>query len=98
LTADELELVPNGLDALEYWEAVFSLPRDNGEVFIPGDVPLADDRYWRGAEPSAEESEAIGQVGRCRMPGRVVALDRRTWPVSDCWYVLPPDQRRRRRD
>lgn len=38
LTAEELDILIDGLDALEYWELGDQLPRNNGEVFIPGDM------------------------------------------------------------
>ena len=67
LTAEELDLLIHGLDALEYWELGDRLPRNNGEVFIPGDMPPEHDRYW-GPEPDPSEDaqEAIEQVRRCR--------------------------------
>jgi hypothetical protein len=84
LAADELALLIDALDALEYWEAGFALPRNNGEVFIPGDLLMADDRYWGpGTLPSPEEREAIEQVRRCRRLStafRLVALSAEASP------------------
>lgn len=55
------------LDAYEYWQLGDSLPRNNGEVFIPGDLPSDEDRYW-GPEPEVGDAaaEAIEQVRACR--------------------------------
>lgn len=67
LTSDEIAILIEALDAYEYWQLGDTLPRDNGEVFIPGDLPPEEDRYW-GPDPDAgdAEAEAIEQVRACR--------------------------------
>lgn len=67
LTAAEVSMLIEALDAHEYWQLGDPLPRNNGEVFIPGDLPPDEDRYW-GPEPevSEVEAEAIEQVVACR--------------------------------
>lgn len=57
----------DALDAYEYWQLADNLPRNNGDVFIPGDLPPDEDRYW-GEDPEVTdtESEAIEQVRGCR--------------------------------
>jgi hypothetical protein len=67
LTAAEVSMLIEALDAYEYWQLGDSLPRNNGEVFVPGDLPPAEDRYW-GPEPEVgdAEAEAIEQVRACR--------------------------------
>ena len=83
LTQEDINLLVEALDAYEYWEAGDPLPRNNGSVFIPGDLRPEDDRYW-GAEPSPNETEleAIERVQACRDLGdrlaaiRDVATDR----------------------
>jgi hypothetical protein len=58
LSLDEVALLIEALDAYEYWELGDSLPRNNGAVFIPGDLrPEEDDRYW-GTSPSPDDAEA----------------------------------------
>ncbi len=78
LTAEELDILIDGLDALEYWELGDRLPRNNGEVFIPGDMPPEHDRYWRPEpDPSEDAQEAIEQVRRCRaLAHRLRAIER----------------------
>jgi hypothetical protein len=63
--ADICRLV-DGLDAHEYWELGDRLPRNNGEVFVPGDLDPGPDRYWDGVVPTAEQQEAIQEVRACR--------------------------------
>jgi hypothetical protein len=63
--ADICSLV-DALDAHEYWQLGDLLPRNNGEVWIPGDLPAGDDRYWDGLEPTPEQQEAIDEVRACR--------------------------------
>lgn len=67
LTATEVSVLIEALDAYEYWQLGDALPRNNGEVFIPGDLPPDEDRYW-GPEPEVGEvqAEAIEQVRACR--------------------------------
>src|SRR5690242_5783575 len=67
LTPAEVEMLIEALDALEYWQFGDVLPRNDGFVFIPGDVSPEADRYW-GPDPqiSMEQTEAIDQVRRCR--------------------------------
>jgi hypothetical protein len=64
--ADIVTLI-DALDAYEYWQLGDELPRNNGEVFVPGDLPSDCDRYW-GADPKPDEQqqEAIEQVKACR--------------------------------
>lgn len=52
----------DGLDAHEYWELGDLLPRNDGEVFIPGDLDPGPDRYWDGVVPTREQREAIDEV------------------------------------
>jgi hypothetical protein len=56
----------DGLDAHEYWELGDRLPRNNGEVFIPGDLDPGPDRYWDGVVPTREQEEVIDEVRACR--------------------------------
>jgi hypothetical protein len=67
LAAAEISMLIEALDAYEYWQLGDPLPRNNGEVFIPGDLPPDEDRYW-GPEPEVGEveAEAIEQVRACR--------------------------------
>src|SRR5690606_20447511 len=67
LAAAEVSMLIEALDAYEYWQLGDPLPRNNGEVFIPGDLPPDEDRYW-GREPEVGEveAEAIEQVRACR--------------------------------
>lgn len=67
LSAAEVSMLIEALDAYEYWQLGDPLPRNNGEVFIPGDLPPDEDRYW-GPEPEVGEveAEAIEQVRACR--------------------------------
>jgi hypothetical protein len=67
LRPEDLVTLIDALDAYEYWQLGDVLPRNNGEVFIPGDLPPDDDRYW-GAVPKPDElqQEAIEQVKVCR--------------------------------
>jgi hypothetical protein len=64
-TADICRLA-DGLDAHEYWELGDLLPRNNGEVFIPGDLHPGPDRYWDGVVPTREQQDAIDEVRACR--------------------------------
>lgn len=67
LAAAEVSMLIEALDAYEYWQLGGPLPRNNGEVFVPGDLPPDEDRYW-GPEPEVGdvEAEAIEQVRACR--------------------------------
>ena len=67
LSISDVYVLLEGLDAYEYWELGDVLPRNNGAVFIPGDIEPESDRYW-GPEPelSAEQAEAIEAVHECR--------------------------------
>src|SRR5262249_53307932 len=66
LTPEDITLLVDALDAYEYWEIGDSLPRNNGSVFIPGDLRAEDDRYW-GQSPSPDDAEleAIDRVRAC---------------------------------
>jgi len=65
LSASELSLLIEGLDAYEYWQLGDVLPRNNGAVFLPDDD--FGDRYWdQDEEPTEEQREAIEAVRRCR--------------------------------
>ena len=64
-SADVMRLV-DALDSHEYWQLGEVLPRNNGEVWIPGDLPEGEDRYWDGVSFSPEEQAAIDEVGACR--------------------------------
>jgi hypothetical protein len=67
LSISDVLLLIEGLDAYEYWQLGDVLPRNNGAVFIPGDLDPEFDHYW-GPEPqpSAAQAEAIDQVRTCR--------------------------------
>jgi hypothetical protein len=67
LSRDHIVTLIDAFDAYEYWQLGDVLPRNNGEVFIPGDLLPDRDRYW-GAEPQPDEQqhEAIEQVKVCR--------------------------------
>lgn len=65
LSASELYLLMEGLDAYEYWQLGDVRPRNNGMVFLP-DEPYGD-RYWSpGQVPTDEQRGAIDEVRRCR--------------------------------
>lgn len=66
LSAADIWRLADGLDAHEYWELGDVLPRNNGEVFIPGDLAPGPDRYWDGVTLTAEQQEAIAAVRACR--------------------------------
>lgn len=67
LSLDDVTLLIEALDAYEYWELGDSLPRNNGAVFVPGDLRPEDDRYW-GTSPAPDDAEveAIERVRACR--------------------------------
>ena len=66
LSAADIERLASGLDAHEYWELGDLLPRNNGEVFIPGDLAPGLDQYWDGVVPTSEQQEVISEVRACR--------------------------------
>lgn len=67
LLLDDVTLLIEALDAYESWELGDSFPRNNGAVFIPGDLRPEDDRYWGpSASPDDAEVEAIERVRACR--------------------------------
>lgn len=66
LSVADICRLADGLDAYEYWELGDLLPRNNGEVFIPGDLAPGPDRYWDGVVPIPEQQEAIDEVMACR--------------------------------
>jgi hypothetical protein len=66
LSEDDLALLLDALDSHEYWQLGDILPRNNGEVWIPGDSVDEVDRYWADDEPSADQEHAIEAVRRCR--------------------------------
>lgn len=67
LSTVDVYLLIEGLDAYEYWQLGDVLPRNNGAVWIPGDLDPDFDHYW-GGEPhvSAEQAGAIKGVRDCR--------------------------------
>ncbi len=67
-------MICDALDSHEYWQLGDELPRNDGCVFIPGDVLGDDDRYWNGREPSADELIAIDEVKLCRAIAERLAL------------------------
>lgn len=72
LSEDDLALLLDALDSHEYWQLGDILPRNNGEVWIPGDSVDDVDRYWADDEPSAAQEEAVEAVRRCRaLAGRL---------------------------
>lgn len=79
LSLDDVTVLIEALDAYEYWELGDSLPRNNGSVFIPGDLRPENDRYW-GAAPSPDDAEveAIERVQSCRDSSDRLAAARRT--------------------
>lgn len=81
LSVDDLTLLVDALDAYEYWELGDSLPRNDGAVFIPGDLRPEDDRYW-GPSPSPDDAEvdAIERVRACRDLSDRLAVVRNIYP------------------
>lgn len=67
LSPQELTLLREALEAYEYWQLGDVLPRNNGAVWIPGDLVGSPDPYWddRG-DLSATELEAIEAVRETR--------------------------------
>lgn len=66
LSAGDVWRLAEALDSHEYWQLGDVLPRNNGEVWIPGDLPSGHDRYWDGVAITAEQREAIDEVRACR--------------------------------
>ena len=64
LSPDDVELLLDGLQALEYWEYAteLDLPRRNGQVFLPEDDPTC----WRRTTVGDDEAVAIEQIRRIR--------------------------------
>ena len=62
----DLLLLREALDTYEYWDLGDKLPRNNGAVWIPGDLLGDEDHYWKGIEPSPAQSEAIEAVREVR--------------------------------
>jgi len=78
LSIEDLVLLCEALDAYEYWQLGDKLPRNNGAVWIPGDLLSDEDRYWGDREPSATQQETIEEVREvrnlaARLLGRTVA-------------------------
>ena len=69
LTPAEIALLVDALDAYEYWLLGDILPRNNGAVFVPGDM-LEDDRFWGDSAISPTEAHAIEQVRESRRLAR----------------------------
>lgn len=76
VTPDDLELLLDGLHALEYWDYAteLDLPRRNGQVFLPED----DASCWQRVDIGADEATALEQIRRIRALARRVssAVDR----------------------
>jgi hypothetical protein len=67
LSLREVALLTEALDAYEYWQLGDALPRNNGAVWIPGDLLGSQDPYWDDhGDLSATEIEAIVAVRECR--------------------------------
>ncbi|HEY1739642.1 MAG TPA: hypothetical protein VGI86_13070 [Acidimicrobiia bacterium] len=64
LTRSDAALIIDALDSHEYWQLGDVLPRNNGAVFIPGD--MEPDALWQDRDPSEVQREAIVEVERCR--------------------------------
>ncbi len=67
LTAAEIGVVLDALDALEYWQIGIDLPRHDGLVWLPGDSVDDVDRVWDERAPTPEEQEAIDEVREVRL-------------------------------
>jgi len=67
LSADEIKMLLDALDDHEYWQLGDDLPKNDGMVFVPGDLPPDEDRYW-GPEPNINPDAAvkIAAIRRCR--------------------------------
>jgi hypothetical protein len=66
LSGADVTRLLEALDAYEYWQLGDVLPRNNGMVFVPGDLEPGFDRYWDGERISAGQLEAIEEVKACR--------------------------------
>ncbi|HEY3924926.1 MAG TPA: hypothetical protein VGL75_10225 [Acidothermaceae bacterium] len=75
LTRSDVALLVEALDSHEYWQLGDVLPRNNGVVFIPGDIE--PDVLWQDHAPSENQREAIAEVRRCR------ALAEMLWGMLD---------------
>jgi hypothetical protein len=69
LSIRDLAVLCEALDTYEYWELGVTLPRNNGAVWIPGDLLADEDYYWRGLEPTTTQQEAIDAVMESRALG-----------------------------
>ena len=65
VTAAELSVILDALDALEYWQLGDGLPRHDGMVWLPGDA-IGGDRFWP-LPATPEEREKIEAVQSCRL-------------------------------
>ncbi|MFZ9017693.1 MAG: hypothetical protein ACO23O_11935 [Ilumatobacteraceae bacterium] len=63
-TPTEVQMLLDGLQALEYWEYAteLDLPRRNGQVFLPSESPT----LWRHLPIGADEENAIVQIELAR--------------------------------
>ncbi len=64
IARSEIALLIESLDSHEYWQLGDTLPRKNGEVFVPGD--MEPDLIWEDDEPTAQQRETIDDILRCR--------------------------------
>ncbi|MGI8792485.1 MAG: hypothetical protein ACR2H3_04820 [Acidimicrobiales bacterium] len=66
-SADEIKMLLDALDDHEYWRLGDDLPKNDGLVFIPGDLPPDEDRY-SGPRPDIKPEAAvkIAAIRRCR--------------------------------
>lgn len=64
LTSEELEMLVDGLHALEYWDYApeLDLSRRDGQVFLPEDDPSC----WQRTTVGADEENAIEQIRAIR--------------------------------
>ena len=74
LSPEDVTMICEALDSYEYWELGDALPRNNGLVFLPGDL-IGDDYFWEGRQPTEDEREAIDNVRTSRvLAARLAAL------------------------
>jgi hypothetical protein len=66
LSGEDVTRLLEALDAYEYWQLGDVLPRNNGMVFVPGDLEPGFDHYWDGERISTGQREAIDEVKACR--------------------------------